>query len=165
MSRIACTLLLAAALPLTACSSATGGAGAAPRPDLVTPAGLSSTVTRKLGISEVQANAAIGSILGQAQSKLSPEDWTKLSSAIPGADSYVSAATAAGVGPAAAAGASADSATAGAAGAASNTDLLNADLAKLQIPPEAAEQLVPVVTEYVNQVSGPNIAGLLKSLY
>ncbi len=165
MSRIACTLLLAAALPLTACSSASGGAAAAPKPDMVTAEGLTPTVIRKLGISEVQANAAIGSILGQAQSKLSPEDYTKLSSAIPGADSYLSAATAAGVGPAAAAGASADSATAGAAGAASNMDQLNADMVKLQIPPESAEQLVPVVTEYVNQVGGPKVAGLLKGLY
>ena len=164
MSRIACTLLLAAALPLTACKSASGGAGASPKPDMVTPAGLTSTVTKKLGISEVQANAAIGSILGQAQSKLSPEDYTKLSSAIPGADTYLSAASAAGVGPAAA-GASVDSATAGAAGAASNTDQLNADMVKLQIPPESAEQLVPVVTEYVNQVGGPKVAGLLKGLY
>jgi len=165
MSRIACTLLLAAALPLTACSSASGGAAAAPKPDLVTAEGLTPTVTRKLGISEVQANAAIGSILGQAQAKLSPEDFTKLSHAIPGTDSYLSAATAAGVGPATAAGATVDSATAGAAGAASNMDLLNSNLAKLQIPPETAGQLVPVVTEYVGQVAGPNIAGLLKGLY
>lgn len=164
MSRIACTLLLAAALPLTACSSATGGAGATPKPDMVTPGGLTSTVTRELGISEVQANAAIGSILGQAQSQLSPEDFTKLSGAIPGADSYLSAASAAGVGPAAA-GASVDSATAGAASAESNMDQLNADLLKLQIPTESAEKLVPVVTEYVNQVGGPKIAGLLKGLY
>ncbi len=164
MSRIACTLLLAAALPLTACSSASGGAGATPKPDMVTPVGLTTTVTRELGISEVQANAAIGSILGQAKTKLSPEDFTKLSSAIPGADSYLSAASAAGVGPVAS-GAPVDSATAGAAGAASNMDVLNADLAKLQIPPESAEKLVPVVTEYVNQVGGPKVAGLLKDLY
>jgi Protein of unknown function VcgC/VcgE (DUF2780) len=163
MSRIACTLLLAAALPLTACSSASGGAGATPKPDMVTPVGLTTTVTRELGISEVQANAAIGSMLGQAKTKLPPEDFTKLSSAIPGADSYLSAASAAGVGPAE--GAAVDSATAGAAGAASNTDVLNAALAKLQIPPESAEKLVPVVTEYVNQVGGPKVAGLLKGLY
>ena len=164
MSRIACTLLLAAALPLTACRSASGGAAAAPKPDMVTAEGLTPTITRKLGISEVQANAAIGSILGQAQAKLSPEDFTKLSHAIPGTDSYLSAATAAGVGPAAA-GASVDSAMAGAAGGASNTDLLNSDLAKLQISPEDADQLVPLVTEYVNQVAGPKVAGLLKGLY
>ena len=166
MSRIACTLLLAAALPLTSCKSASGGAAAAPQPDLVTPAGLTTTVTRKLGISEVQANAAIGSMLGTAQQQLSPEDFTKLSSAIPGADNYLSAATAAGVGPAAAAGAPADSAaTDKAASEAANMDKLNADMAKLQIPPETAKHLVPTVTEYVKQVSGPNVAGLLKGLY
>ena len=78
----------AAALPLTSCKSASGGAAAAPQRDLVTPAGLTTTVTRKLGISEVQANAAIGSMLGTAQQQLSPEDFTKLTSAIPGADNY-----------------------------------------------------------------------------
>jgi hypothetical protein len=60
-------------------------------------------------------------------------------------------------------GASADSATAETA--ASTTDLLNASLAKLQIPPEAAEQLVPVVTEYVTQVGGPKTASLLKDVF
>jgi Protein of unknown function VcgC/VcgE (DUF2780) len=163
MSRIACTLFLAAALPLAACKSATGGAAAQPQPDLVTPAALTPTVTRKLGISETQANAAIGTVLAQAQAKLSPEDYTKLSSAIPGADSYLSAATAAGVGPVP--GASADSATAGYAPAASSTDVLNSAMTKLQIPPEAAEQLVPVVKQYVNQVAGPNVAGLLNDVY
>ena len=153
MSRIACTLLLAAALPLTACKSAAGGAGAQANPDLVTPAGLTPTVTKKLGISETQANAAIGSVLAQAQAKLSPEDYTKLSSAIPGADSYLSAAKDYGVGPVP--GASADSATTGAAPAASSTDVLNSNMTKLQIPPEAAEQLVPVISQYVNQVAGP----------
>jgi hypothetical protein len=179
MSRIACSLLLVAALPLAACSkAANGGAAAAPVPDLATPGGLTSTVASKLTISETQANAAIGSILGQAQGNLSPEDYTKLSSAIPGADSYLSAATAAGVGPAAAAktgesadsiapnpGASADSVAADAAGAVSAQDQLASNMVKLQIPTEAAKQLVPVVTAYVNQVAGPNIASLLKSVF
>ncbi len=98
MSRIACALLLAGALPILACSKATETAGAAPAPDLATPAGLSHTLTSKLGISEAQASQALGAVLGEAKGQLSPEDYAKLSGAIPGADSYLSAAADAGIG-------------------------------------------------------------------
>jgi hypothetical protein len=190
---------LAAALPVIACSKATESAGAGAA-DLATPAGLTNMLTSKLGISESQASAALGAVLGQAKGKLSPEDYAKLSGAIPGADNFLSAATDAGVEVASATegvtppaapsadsmaavpAASADSAVAGAvdtgadvaaaptdaaaaAGESIGTSALNSAFSKIGLPPEAASQFVPVLTDYVGKVGGPEAANILKGLF
>jgi hypothetical protein len=188
MSRLACTLLLAAALPAMACSKSTESAGGAPAPtaDLATPEGLTNLLTSKLGISESQATAGLGAVLSQAKTKLSPEDYAKLSGAIPGADTYLAAAAGAGAGapsaevvkpPAAPAAdsmapmpaAGADSIAAGAAEAAAGQSAgmsaLNSAFSKIGLPPEAASQFVPVLTDYVGKVGGPDAANVLKGLF
>ncbi len=192
MTRTAGTLMLAVALNLVACSKATQEGGAAS--DLASPAGLTSMLTSKLGISESQASMALGAMLGEAKGKLSPGDYSKLEGALPGAEHYLSAAEGAGVLPstkdvaaaaptapggksdstAAAIGDSAaayappapqveDAATA--AGAAAGSSGLSSALAKVGLPPEAASQFVPVVTEYVGKVAGPDVANILKSAF
>src|SRR4051794_19889416 len=209
MSRIACTLLLAAGLPLAACSKSPDSAGAAPTPkenvavqadaatkDLATPAGLTNELTSKLGISETQATAALGSVLGMAKGKLSPEDYSTLAGATPGADKYLPMApdmggpqvpgqplasdsvatasvttadsTVAGATDAAAAGTDAAAAGANAAAAAGESAgmaALSSQFAKLGLPPEAAKQFVPVLTDYVGKVGGPEAANILKGLF
>jgi hypothetical protein len=191
--------MLAGALNLVACSKATETAGAAA--DLATQAGLTSTLTSKLGISEQQASAALGSLLGTAKTELPPSDYAKLAGALPGAESYLAAAEGAGVLPGAgaaagevageAAGAVADTTApipgvgadtvAGAvrdtaagvaagvedmaAGAMSPTNMLTSSLSKLGIPPEAASQFIPVVTDYVGKVGGPEVANIVKGLF
>ena len=163
------------------------------------PAGLTNTLTSKLGISESQASAALGSVLNVAKVKLSPEDYSKLAGAIPGASDYLTAAAAAGVVPSAEVavtprgrrrgqhrsygrhrgqhrsipGVSADSATTGAAAAvegataapSAGMGALTSTFSKLGIPPEAASQFVPVLTDYVGKVGGPETANLLKGLF
>jgi hypothetical protein len=42
---------------------------------------------------------------------------------------------------------------------------LSSALSKVGIPPEAASQFVPVVTEYVGKVAGPDVANILKSAF
>src|SRR4051812_18340046 len=209
MSRIACTLLLAAGLPLAACSKSPDSAGAAPTPkenvavqadaatkDLATPAGLTNELTSKLGISEAQATAALGSVLGMAKGKLSPADYSKLSGAIPGADKYLAMApnmsaaqvpgqplasdsvaaapvvavdsAAAGATDAAAAGgdlAAKGTNAAAAAGESAGMAALSSEFSKIGIPPEAAKQFVPVLTDYVGKVGGPEAATILKGLF
>ena len=167
------TLVLAVAL--VACSKATQESGAAS--DLATPAGLTSMITSKLGISEAQASAALGALLGEAQGKLSPGDYSKLEGALPGAEHFLSVAQGAGALPSthevAAAAPSADAAppapqaeaAATAAGPAAGPSGLNAALAKIGLPPEAASQFVPVVTEYVGKVAGPDVANILKTAF
>ena len=189
MSRIACTFLLAAALPAMACSKSTESAAGAPAPtkDLATPAGLNNMLTSKLGISETQATAAVGSVLSLAKGQLSPEDYGKLSGAIPGAESYLAKApdiavpnapdavtppsadraaaaadsTAAGAVDAAAAGAD----TAAAAGQSAGMSALSSAFSKIGLPPETAKQFVPVLTDYVGKVGGPEAASILKGLF
>jgi uncharacterized protein VcgC/VcgE DUF2780 len=56
-----------------------------------------------------------------------------------------------------------DAATA--AGAATGPSGLSSALAKVGLPPEAASQFVPVVTEYVGKVAGPDVANILKSAF
>jgi hypothetical protein len=183
--------MLAVALSLAACSKATQEGGAAP--DLASPAGLTNMLTSKLGISETQATAALGAMLGEAKGKLSPGDYSKLEGALPGAEHYLSAAEGAGVLPSTkevaaavpAPGATSDSTVAAigdsaagyappapqvenattAAGAATGTSALSSALAKVGLPPEAASQFVPVVTEYVGKVAGPDVANILKSAF
>ncbi len=192
MTRTAGTLILAVALNLVGCSKATQEGGAAS--DLASPAGLTSMLTSKLGISESQASMALGAMLGEAKGKLSPGDYNKLEGALPGAEHYLSAAEGAGVLPstkdvAAAAppapGGKSDSTVAAigdsaaayappapqvedattAAGAAAGSSGLSSALAKVGLPPEAASQFVPVVTEYVGKVAGPDVANILKSAF
>ncbi len=124
-----------------------------------------------------------------AKVKLSPEDYSKLAGAIPGASDYLTAAAAAGVVPSAEVavtppavaadsiapipGVSADSATTGAAAAvegataapSAGMGALTSTFSKLGIPPEAASQFVPVLTDYVGKVGGPETANLLKGLF
>lgn len=200
MSRIACTLLLAAGLSVTACSKSPESTGAppSPNPDLATSAGLNNTLTSQLGISEFQATAAVGSVLSLAKGKLSAADYGELSAAIPGADRYLAAApdiggaeAPAGVTPpsadsmAAASVAPADSAAAGVSNAADagadvtaagadaaatagesvGMSALNSAFSKIGLPPEAAKQFVPVLTDYVGKVGGPEAANILKGLF
>jgi hypothetical protein len=42
---------------------------------------------------------------------------------------------------------------------------LTSTFSKLGIPPEAASQFVPVLTDYVSKVGGPETANLLKGLF
>ena len=191
MIRTAGILTVAVALNLVACSKATNEGGAAS--DLASPAGLTSMLTSKLGISESQASMALGALLGEAKGKLSPGDYGKLEAALPGAEHYLSAAEGAGVLPStkevavaapaapgvsdSTAAAIGDSAAAyvpsqpqveeaaTAAGAAAGPSGLTAALSKVGIPPEAASQFVPVVTEYVGKVAGPDVANILKSAF
>jgi Protein of unknown function VcgC/VcgE (DUF2780) len=187
MVRRAGTLMVAVALGLVGCSKATKEGGAAP--ELASPAGLTSMLTSKLGISESQASMALGALLGEAKGKLSPGDYSKLEGALPGAEHYLSAAEGAGVLPStkevAAAAPAADSSVAAvgdsaaayapsasqvenattAAGSAASISGLTSALSKVGIPPEAANQFVPVVTEYVGKVAGPDVANILKSAF
>ena len=201
MSRIACTFLLAAALPVLACSKNTESTAGAPAPDtgytaaptkdLATAAGLTNMLTSKLGISETQATAAGGSVLSLAKGKLSPKDYGTLSAGIPGAESFLSAAPDVTVSkaPDTATPAAADSTTAATVGAADSTvaagadaaaagadaaaatgqsvgmSALNSAFSKIGLPPEAASQFVPVLTEYVGKVGGPEAANILKGLF
>lgn len=59
---------------------------------------LIQTITSQLGLSQPQAQGAIGGIFNLLKSKLAPEEITKMKGAIPGLDQFSAAAPAAGGG-------------------------------------------------------------------
>lgn len=74
----------AAPAVLAACSSIPGMESAAD--PLVT------ALSGRLGVSDTQAKGGVGSMLGLAKTKLSPEKFSTLSAALPGVDGYLKSA-------------------------------------------------------------------------
>jgi len=70
----------AASMALAACSSIPGMGGS---DELV------GALTSQLGVSDTQASGGVGSMMSLAQSKLTPENFSAVSKAIPGAEGYM----------------------------------------------------------------------------
>ena len=115
----------------------------APSPAAAAPsANLSDMLGSQLGLSPSQANGAVGSTLSYAQGKLSPADFDKVASTIPGGADLAKA-----------------------AGPISDPAGLSSAFSKLGIPPDVANQVVPAVTQYVSKVGGPQVGQLLSGLF
>jgi hypothetical protein len=148
---------------LVGCSKSSSDTGAAPTPSDIPAEGVAETaatatpaagsltdmLSSRLGLSSDQAKAGVGAILAYAEGALPATDFQKISTAIPGAGDNIQAAKDAG--------AVTDPIT--------DVAGLNAAFSKLSISPEAANQLVPAVTDYVGKVAGPDTANLLKGLF
>lgn len=168
---IAYSMITAAAV--WGCSKSTPDTGAAPTPgDAAEAAGeapdaaaaapdaaagaadaatgsLTDMLGTQLGLSPEQASAGVGAILAYAEGALPASDFQKVSAAIPGAGDNIQAAKSLG----------------GVTGPITDVTGLNTALGKLGISPEIANQMVPVVTDYVGKVAGPETANLLKGLF
>jgi Protein of unknown function VcgC/VcgE (DUF2780) len=130
-------------------TTGTTGTMAAPTASAGSAAGLTSSLGTSLGLTSDQASGAVGSVLSLAQSKLPASDYTKVATALPGADTYVQKAKDLGAVPS-------DGIT--------DTSGLNAAYSKLGISPEIGSQITPLVTNYVGKVAGPTVGGLLSSV-
>jgi hypothetical protein len=124
-------------------------AAAKASPDLV------GALSTELGASPAQAAGAAGALFGVAQSRLKPQEFSQIATAVPGMDMLLKAAPAAG-GASGAAGALSQAAgsaggLAGAAGA----------FSKLGLKPEMVAKAVPVLTQYVSKTGGANVGSLL----
>jgi hypothetical protein len=113
------------------------------------PGSVTDILSSKLGLTPEQAAGGVGAILAYAQGKLPAADYDKVASAIPGAADNVKAAQDAGA----------------VTGPISDPAGLTAAFTKLGIPPEAAQQLIPTVTEYVSKVGGPEVGQLLAGIF
>jgi hypothetical protein len=113
--------------------------------DSLTGAGLDSLLGKQLGLTADQSKGGIGAILGMAKEKLSPDDYAKVASAIPGADKYVSKAKSLGL---------LDKPIKDKSG-------LDGAFSKLGIPQDKADKMVPTVTDLVGQVGGDQAKSLL----
>jgi hypothetical protein len=90
------------------------------------------------GLSSTQAAGGVGSLLGMAQSKLSPADFATLTKALPNADKYMRAASDAGI------------SLAGVKDAGS----LNSAFSKLGISPEQGRSLTRGVSDWLAKNGG-----------
>ena len=121
-------------------------AAASASPELV------GQLSKELGATPEQAAGAAGALFGIAKSRLKPEEFSQVSSAVPGMDSLLKAAPA----PSSAVGIT------GAPGAAA-TGLAGATSAftKLGLKPDMVSKAVPVLTSFVTKSGGADVGKLL----
>lgn len=115
-------------------------------------------LTRDLGVTEEQAAGGAGAIFGYAKERLSPGDFSKLSSAIPGLDGLLAVAPAL----------EPEGGVLGKAGAmlgggeASGLARLGSGFSKLGMAPDMASKFVPVILNYVNSSGGAALQKMLQ---
>ncbi len=86
------TVLIITLIYLSGCS------GSKPTTNKVSQSGMTSQISKDLGITNSQTEAGIGAMMMLSKEKLSPGDYSKLSKGIPGGgDSYINKATSLGV--------------------------------------------------------------------
>lgn len=140
----------AAAAPTAASSELTVQDSASPE--------LVGALTKELGVTPSQAQGGAGALLGLAKTRLKADEFTKVSAAIPGTDALLKAAPAAkgmsGIG------AGMGSSMGGALGLAS----LAGSFKQLNLSPDQAAKMVPVLTNFVQTKGAGEAAKLLGSV-
>ena len=129
-------------------SDATAAAKASPE--------LVGALSKEMGATPEQAAGAAGALFGMAKSRLKPEEFSQIATAVPGMDSLLKAAPAAGGG--------ATSSTLsqfGSGAAASNLAGAASAFSKLGLSSDMVGKAVPVLTSYVTKSGGPKVGGLL----
>jgi len=138
--------LLAALVALTGLAGS--DCATAGLPSGVTSNPLVGALTSGLGVSSEQAVGGTGAMMGLAQSKLSPEQFGSITSAVPGLGDVTKAA-----GPLL--GSSSLSSLAGVQGA----------FSKLGMSPETVGKFAPIIGDAISKGGGPQLAGLFTSLF
>jgi hypothetical protein len=119
---------------------------------------LVGAVAKEIGATPKQAEGATGALFGLAKSRLSADDFGKVSSAVPGITGLLDAAPA--VSDNTAAGAL--SKVAGTTGTkAAGLAAVAGSFTKLGLSPDMAAKAVPVLTKYVTKSGGADVAKLL----
>ena len=113
---------------------------------------LVGALSKEIGSTPEQAAGAAGALFGLAMSRLKPDDFSKVSSAVPGMDLLLKAAPA--LGGAAGGLASMAGSAAGLASAASA-------FSKLGLKPELVAKAIPVLTSFVTKSGGASVGSLL----
>jgi len=154
------TIKMLAITRLTACLFALSGVslaqGQAPAKDnaLNLNPELVGKLTKELKVTPDQAAGGAGAIFGLAKSRLSPADFAKVASSVPGMDGFLKAA------PAAKGGSVLDSLGSMAPGEAGGLASLSGSFKSLGLSPAMASKFVPVLEKYIESKGGSNIAGL-----
>jgi len=120
-----------------------------PNPDLV------GSLTKELNVSPSQATGGAGALFGLAKSKLSVDDFSKVSKAVPGMDGLLKAA------PKPKSSSPLDSMASSLPGNAGGMASVASSFKSLGLSPSMAEKFVPVMTQYVQKSGGSGVASLL----
>lgn len=129
-------ILGAASATLAACNSIPGMKSADP---------LIGALTSQLGVTEAQAGGGVGSMLSLAKSKLTAENFSALSKAIPGAESYMKTAQDA----------------LGAGTKITDTGGLNSAFSKLGMGPDMVAKFKPIVIDTAGKLGGEPVKQML----
>jgi Protein of unknown function VcgC/VcgE (DUF2780) len=108
---------------------------------------LIGNLSKELGSTPEQAAGAAGALFGVAKARLTPEEFSRVASAVPGMDSILKAAPAT----------TAPQGLGGVPGVAS----VSSAFTKLGLKPEMVSKAVPILTSYVSKVGGPTVGNLL----
>ena len=117
---------------------------------------LINQLTKTLGVSETQAQGGAGLIFKQAKEKLSSEDFTKVSGAVPGIDNLISAAPTSGGGILGGVG----KMFGGGSGLAS----LAGGFSKLGLDSGMIGKFVPIVLTFVQSKGGDGVKAILEKV-
>lgn len=126
----------AASIGLAACGSMPGMSSADP---------LLGALSSQLGISGTQASGGLGSMMSLVKSKLSTQDFSQVTKAIPGTESYIKTAQQA----------------LGSSGSITDMAGLKSAFTKLGMTPEMVNKFKPVVLETAGQLGGDSVKQLL----
>jgi hypothetical protein len=109
---------------------------------------VTDTLTSQLGVSPQQAAAGVGGMLSYAKTQLSPTDFSTVTQALPGADTYMKLAS-------------------DALGSAviNNTAGLGTAFSKLGMSPEMVAKFAPVVVDYAGKYGTPAAKNLLAGVF
>jgi uncharacterized protein VcgC/VcgE DUF2780 len=120
-------------------------------------------LTSKTGVTTKQAEGGAGAIFGYAKGKMKPDDFSKVSKAVPDMDGLLKAAPAAEPAKGGTAGALSGAASA-VGGTAGTVAALAPQFQKLGLNTETVGKFVPVVVDYVTKKGGSSVGSLLGSV-
>ena len=123
-----------------------------PSPELV------SMLTKELNVSPEQATGGAGALFGLAKSRLKPEEFSKVSDAVPGMDGFLKAAPK--QGGASPLGSLSSALPGGSGGLASVTEAFGS----LGLSPDMVSKFIPLITQFVESKGGSSVAQLLMSV-
>lgn len=147
MNRNLVTIGLVLVLPLLACIG-TAVAQTAASPELV------GDLTKQLKVTPEQATGGAGSLFSLAKSKLKPEEFAKVSAAVPGMDSFLNAAPKQDA---------VSSAASAATGKASGLASVANQFKSLGLSPDMVAKFVPILNKFVGSKGGAAVEKLLAS--
>lgn len=140
-------------VPQAAASPAQAGAPEATAAAKANPE-LVGALSKEMGATPEQAAGAAGALFGVAKSRLKPEDFSQIATAVPGMDSLLKAAPASAGGATSSTLSQLGSGATGLAGAASA-------FSKLGLSQDMVGKAVPVLTSYVTKSGGSKAGSLL----